>query len=398
MSGGGQAQGDDKNSMAILWIIGTIFLICAIIWWSFGPQLKFFFIKLRVVELTVVYWVFKFLPFKSIFAGIDSTLIFTKSLTADNLTLNSAEYVSTFVGELYRWPITVFLLWSVYMMYGNNIKIRYKKHYDMKKLARQEHVEWPQINPVLDIDLVAEDLESGPWAMGMAPIMFCKKNNLLEVSVVPAIPGTLSKGPKFKANLNMERAEQVFIHQVGRMWQGPEKIPVHRRALLAAFIARGMRDSKTAQNLIIQINRSASSDASKELDFTGVDELWKKHYSSKPVQNIVKAHAYEFTLFMGLFLFARQDGVFPTSDFLWLKPRDRSFWYVLNNVGRQTPGCEAAGVHSHFLAEKALGRSLSVPMVGEAVKALELALSDIIYIPDEEEKEALLKAANEAEA
>ncbi len=397
--GGGAPQGDDKNSMAILWIIGGIFFLCAIIWWSFAPQLKYFFIKVRVVELTIAYWFFKALPvFKDIFYEIDSGLSLAKTISPGSLTLSAAEGLSELVGKIYRWPISAALIAFAYIMYCRNIKMRYKKHYDMKKLAEQERNEWPQINPVLGIDLVTEDLDHGPWAMGMAPIMFCKQYKLIEVGLEPQIAGTLSKGPRFKATLIKDRAEHIFAQQLGRMWRGPEKLPLHRRALFAAFIARGMRDTKTAQSLIVQINRSATSDQSKELDFTGVDELWKKHYNAKLVQAIVQAHAYEFTLFMGLFLFARQDGVFPTSDFLWLKPRDRSFWYVLNSVGRQTPCCEAAGVHAHFLAEKALRRPLSVPMIGEATKALQDSLNDIIYMPNDEEKEELLKAVSEVSA
>jgi intracellular multiplication protein IcmP len=291
----------------------------------------------------------------------------------------------------------VFLIFFSYITYGRNIKMKYKKRYDMKRLAIQERVEWPQINPVLELDLAGEDLDSGPWAMGMNPVMFCKHNKLIEISLMPQTFGSSGKGPKFKATLNKAKADTTFIRQLGRMWRGPEKLPLHRRALLAAFIARGMRDTKAAQGLIMQINRSAISDHSKELDFTGADELWQKHYNSKQIQTITHSHAYEFTFFVGIFLFARQDGVFPTSDFLWLKPRDRSFWYVLNSVGRQTPGCESAGVFAHFLAEKSLGRPLSVPMIGEATKALQFALDEIIYTPSEEEKEKLLAtAANEA--
>lgn len=395
--GGGGSPGDDRNSMAILWIIGGTFFLGTVIWWSFAPQLKFFFIKVRLIQLTILYWVLKFLPLQSAFIDVTNALELTRTMTPGNINLTAAEYVSTVVGEIYRWPILIFLVFFAYVMYVKNIKMRYKKHYNMQQLAQQERTEWPQINPVLDLDLVAADIDSGPWAMSTPPVAFCRQHGLLEVAIAPPAAGTINKAPKFKATLNKAKTEHIFAQQLGRMWRGPEQLPLHRKALFAAFIARGMRDTQKAQNLIRQINFSATGDASKELDFTGADELLAKHYESKQVQDIVGAHAYELTLFMAIFLFARQDGVFPTSDFLWLKPRDRSFWYVLNSVGRQTPCCESAAVQAHFLAEKALGRALSVPMIGEATKALELALNDIIYIPGEEEKEQLLKAANEAE-
>ena len=391
--GSGQQQGDDKNSMAILWIIAGVFLLGAVIWWSFAPQLKYFFIKLRMVQLFFAYWTFKFLPFKELFYEIESAFELAKNITPNSISLNAAEYLSILVGEIYRWPIMIGLILFAYLMYGRNIKMRYKKRYDMSKLADQEKGEWPQINPVIGVDLVEADLDKGPWAMGITPVMFCRKYQLLDISIAPPSVDTINKGPKFVAALNKAKADHLFAKQIGRLWRGPEKLPLHRRALFAAFIARGMRDTKSAQGLMLQINRSATCDHSKPLDFTGVDELWKKHYNAKDVQKVVKSHAYEFTLFTGLFLFSRQDGVFATSDFLWLKPRDRFFWYVLNSVGRQTPHCEVAGVHAHFLAEKSLGRSLSVPMINEATKALQIALDELIYTPTDEEKEQLLQSA-----
>lgn len=80
---------------------------------------------------------------------------------------------------------------------------------------------------------------------------------------------------------------------------------------------------------------------------------------------------------------ARADGVQASSDFLWLKPIDRRMWYVLNTVGRQTPFVEAAGVFAHWRAEKEMGKRIVVPMVEEATNALELALKEIVYKPDE---------------
>ena len=80
---------------------------------------------------------------------------------------------------------------------------------------------------------------------------------------------------------------------------------------------------------------------------------------------------------------AREDGVQASADFLWLKPLDRRLWYTLNTVGRQTPFIEVAGIFAHWVAEKEAGRKLFVPMVEEATNALELALKEVVYKPDE---------------
>jgi intracellular multiplication protein IcmP len=75
-------------------------------------------------------------------------------------------------------------------------------------------------------------------------------------------------------------------------------------------------------------------------------------------------------------------------------------WYVLNNVGRQTPGVEVGGIFCHWYYEMALKSPLSAPRVDGAITGLTIALSELIYIPDEKEKAEIMnqKQVNETEA
>jgi intracellular multiplication protein IcmP len=394
MSGAG-AQGDDKNSMAILWIIGFVFVTGLIAWYLFAEQLKFIFIKIRMIEMYLVTFVVDLIPsmipqIEQLKTTADQTLLVTKAITPDQLTADYAGQLSAVVGQYLQVPVTICLALFCFLMYGRNVKMRYRKKYDMMSLAQQESAVWPQINPVLNAKVEEQDIDSGIWAMAQSPLEFSKHYGLISINVeMPT--NILSKGPIFHMVVDKQRANRVFAAQLGRIWQGPEALPIHRRALFAAFVARGCRDTQKARDLMQQINRSCVGGSLDKLDFTGVDELWKKHINVREVQDIINTHAYESTIFTGLVLFAREDGVFATADFLWLKPLDRKFWYFLNNVGRQTAFCEAAGVHAHFLAERALRRPLGVPMVAEATKALDLALKDIVYVPTNEEKDELLK-------
>jgi len=394
MSGMGGQQ-DDRNSMALLWIIAFIFIAGVIIWFAFEDQLKIVFINLRMAEIWLVALVVDILPsgipiFGELQNNVDRTLQVTQALTPENLTLDYAAQLSGIVGGYIRWPIAICLGLFCYLMYGRNVKMRYRKKYDMHSLAHQESAVWPQINPVIGAKIDQQDIDKGPWAMAMAPLGFCKRYKIISINVeMPT--SSLSGGPKFNMVLNKSRTDRVFGAQLGRMWNGPERLPIHRRALFAALVARGSRDTEAARNLLQQINRSCAGGKLDRLDFSGADALWKKHVDNRGIQDILKGHAYEATIFMALFLYAREDGVFATADFLWLKPFDRKFWYIMNNVGRQVAFCEAAGVHAHYLAEKALRRPLGVPMVQEATKALDLALADIVYVPTPEEKDELLK-------
>ena len=56
---------------------------------------------------------------------------------------------------------------------------------------------------------------------------------------------------------------------------------------------------------------------------------------------------------------------------------------MLSSVGRPTAFAEAAGPFAHWKVEKRLRRPLKTPVVEEAVTALEIAIAEVIYKPDE---------------
>ena len=109
-----------------------------------------------------------------------------------------------------------------------------------------------------------------------------------------------------------------------------------------------------------------------------------KHVRSKRVGRAVSPHAYLYTVMASMLTLARRDGVLSVSEFLWLKPLDRQLWYVLNNVGRQTAFVEVSAPMAHWMVEKRLRRPLKVPMVEQAVEALDEALANIVINMDEE--------------
>jgi len=82
-------------------------------------------------------------------------------------------------------------------------------------------------------------------------------------------------------------------------------------------------------------------------------------------------------------MIAREDGVVASSEFLWLKVVDRRLWDMLNSVGRQTPFAEVGGPFAHWKAEHALKRKALVPMVDEAIRALEIAVREVKLSPKE---------------
>ena len=217
--------------------------------------------------------------------------------------------------------------------------------------------------------------------MAMTPMQFCKRNHLLEeYRRGPQEGMTRKEWDRIEVKLKRGQANKIFATQLGPLWGGTAKLPPHIKVLFAIFAARLNNDTDSAAKMFKQLAASSTT----KLDFTGTEELLKKHENSKLVQKQIKPHAYVMTVMASMLEGARQDGVQASADFLWLKPIDRRLWYILNTVGRQTPSVEVAGIFAHWIAEKEADRKLLIPMVEEATNALELALKDIIYRPDEE--------------
>ncbi len=403
--GGGGGGGADQggNAYYILWMLGLVIFVGVAIWYFFADQLKMAFLAIRQAELFLVALFVDYIPvqyipgLEDLPARVDNDLDLARQITPETLTLDIADALSTEVGIFLRIPLGILMAFLAVMVYKSNILMRFTKTYNMRSLMDQEQVNWPQISVVNKINLIELDLDSGPWAMAMTPLQFAKKYKLITVELAPMVGSGFSKtvAPEFKMILDKTRAERAFMAQLGRPFQGLGAMAPHRRAIAAILIGRGCRDKELAQKLVYQLARSAGQG---KLNLEGADEMWKKHEKKDLVQKILQKHAYELTIFASLLMFAREDGVVASADFLWVKPLDRRLWYVLNNVGRQTPASEVGGIFSHWYYECALKRPLSSPVVGLAVNALEVALESILYVPDDKEREEIIKRHNEAQA
>ncbi|RDI48608.1 type IVB secretion system coupling complex protein DotM/IcmP [Aquicella lusitana] len=370
-------QGNQSdNSNAMLWSIAAVFAAMGAVWYVFKNQIAYFYLQIKLYEA-------KFLTiFSDRFERVQAN-IQAMQVNVDKTSFNDLINIGITVGDWLRYPFIVILIALAFAVYfGNSTRI-FRRTYSMKDLAVLEKGNWPQISPVIGLDLVKTDIDKGPWSMAMSPLQFCKRFKLLE-EVRPQRREGMSRKDWDRVEVVLKRGEsnKIFAMQLGQLWKGVERLPPHAKALFAAFAARINADSKGAANLLAQL---AASSGSGKLNVAGVNELLKKHMGSKAVQRIVQSHAYVLTVMASMLEGAREDGVQASADFLWLKPMDRRLWYTLNTVGRQTPFAEVAGVFAHWVAEKEAGRKLMVPMVEEATNALELALKEVVYHPDEQQ-------------
>lgn len=367
-----QGSGGD-NALAPMWIIAFFFAVTLILWYFFHTQ--------------IVWVVFKIKLFQAYLIGLFSNKLQPIITQLEQLPPGDVGYdlmvrLSTAVGEYFRYPIMLILTILAWLLYSSDITAQYKRTYDMKTLLDAESVNWPQVIPILDLGLRDKDIDDGPWAMAVLPMAFAIKHQLLRKETQQPPPTWSKRKEPPILGIHRNEAKRVFMLQMGAYWQGVDALPPHTKALFAIFAAKANRDREPVRKMLDQINRSAKGE---HLDFTGSVALQKKHISSKIVIDVINKHAYVYTLMASLLQKAREDGVLPTSEFIWLKPLDRPLWYMLNSIGRQTPFTEIAGPFSHWLVEKEFGRPCLVPQVDEAVNALEQAIREVKYRPEEGE-------------
>lgn len=362
-------QGD--NSLAALWLTVLLFLTLGLIWYFAHAYIVAFVFKIKLLQAETL----------SLFtSALDSTITAIRTTDPGAVDFDQMADISTRIGNYIRYPFIALLLLFAIVLYLSDVKMKYRATYSMKSLADAEQSNWPQIKPVLKLDLISQDIEEGPWAMAMTPMQFAKKHRLLQEEPIILTEQTLRHKAKPSVTVIGGKAKQVFTLQLGRYWEGIERLNDHTKALFAIFAARINRDRDGAAQLLRQIAVSA---ASNKLDFSGTQVLLNKHKNSSGVRKLADKHAFVLTMMATMLEKARNDGVIATADFLWLKPIDRTLWYMLNSVGRQTPFVEVSGCFAHWLAEKEFGAKIMVPMVDEAVTALEVAVKEIIYVPDE---------------
>lgn len=371
--------GQNDNSAGMLWGVAALFAAIGVIWWVFKTQLVKFYLSIKLFEAQLLSYLADHFNVKSGYYDLITASVASARTNAENVTFEQLMMYGNAVGTTLRWPFVIMcVILAIVVYFGSSTRV-YKRAYGMKDLAKLEKTNWPQITPVVNMDLLKTDIDVGPWAMAMTPMQFCKRYRLLDEYRPQRVEGMARKDwDRIDVVLKRGEANKIFALQLGPAWRGTKNLPPHTRALFAIFAARINADSAAAAKIIDQLNRSAP-----QLDMTGVEALIMKHERTKEVQQITSSYAYVSTVMAAMLSAARSDGVQASADFLWLKPIDRKLWYTLNTVGRQTPFIEVAGIFAHWIAEREAGRKLTVPMIEEATNAVETALKEVVYKRDE---------------
>lgn len=378
---GGGGGGSADNALDLFWGVALL-VVGFLLLWYFGKQhIVSAVFYLRVFEIFIIQTVLegwaKFaalfnLPIATVQANLQELqklLQFIATVPRSEVTFSDLVHMSEVVGSYIRYPLFVLSLVLAVWLYSSHLSLKFQNVFNMQRLKNMEQHNWPQIAPVVQLDLVKQDINEGPWAMALTPLQFAQKYDLVN---------TITKNNKTIYKPIKGSSHRVFALQLGPLWVDVKALPIHSQALFAIFAARANRDRDGSTQLLNQIAASAKTG---KLNFTGTAELLAKHVNTKLVAMAISRHAYVLTVMASMLDLARTDGVLATAEFLWLKPIDRRLWYMLNSVGRQTAVPEVAGPFAHWLAERTIGMPMKVPMVDMAVEAFEAGLEEVLYEP-----------------
>lgn len=366
-----QQSGGGDNSLAPVWITLLLFLTVYFVWYLAH---RYIVIAIFAVDLVQAKLVHLILGGSVLAEEID----LLQTVDPNLVQWNDIVVITGRVGAYMRYPFTVILCGLALRLYRSNTALRYRKTYSMNSLREQEQANWACITPVVKEDLLSIDINTGPWAMALTPLEFARKYKLLKRED-PLIDIPVP-GQELTAGIRRGDAKRVFTLQLGAAWEGFERCTPQVKALAAVFMARICRDRKAAELILTTLD--TTSVAGKP-DYAVAYPTLEKYKNSELVQEVVARHAYVLTVMAALIMAARNDGVVPTAEFLWLKTVDRRLWYMLNSAGRQTPFSEVGGVFAHWRAEQVMKRRSLTPMIDEAIKALEIAIKEIKLSPKE---------------
>ncbi|OGT48790.1 MAG: hypothetical protein A3E82_08240 [Gammaproteobacteria bacterium RIFCSPHIGHO2_12_FULL_38_11] len=373
MQGGGQQQTDQTAN--IFWMVVLIFGAAIIFWFVDSRILVIPVFWMRVHEIDAMRylaeWWIPVAQFLHItppdMHQLNALQKYMQTVRPSSVTWTNFSAINADLGEWTRYPIVIiFVMLAAFVFFRGAAQFRHD--YDMKSLRMVGQEVWPQIIPVLSLDLVKENIDKGPWAMCQLPLDFCHQHELLLMKVVNA---------KRVWTLKQKPAYRLFALQLGPMWKGLKTLPIHIKAIALICLARATGQRPLAKTFLSQI---AASAASGKLDFTGVSEQLQQFHNHRIIQWLQLRHAYVATVMATLLEIARSDGVLASAEFLWLKPVDRRMWFMLNNVGRRTAFVEVGGAFAHWKAEQKIGRALKTPMVKSAVDALDETLQNVLFV------------------
>ena len=368
-----QQPGQENQDRELAFLVGAG-LVLLTIWliWQYGRNIIIWFsFSFDFAQLYILSWIISFgdtaQGYMEFIKGVFRPGSHPRHVDPFSVTWDEMTYISELAGRYFRWlfgPLILLMaLRIMFKMKGTG----FARSFSLAgghgpSLASFQAKHWKVFTPGANFDPDKDNKVEDP---AMTPMEWMREHG---VGLSDDIGG-----------LDMDAAHDAFEKQLGEPWMGVDRAPTYVKALIIVFFYNAKRDKK-ARDIKEQVAIAYSSQKDAEIKKT-IDALYekaKKEDKFMPlVDKYMSKHAYTNTAMFRLLRWARdQGGVLASAEFRWLKPIDRTLWYVLNNTGRRAFHTEGAGAVSHFHAEKIVGGPLSEPHVDQAVDGIDEYLED----------------------
>jgi intracellular multiplication protein IcmP len=355
---------------AIMFVVFAVLLW--LFWYYFDTEVRNAVRWIRYGEMWILHW----------FIDNDYTVSFNHAEVnwqkgyddaprwrASELTYSHLSYFSSLAMQplkmFYVAIFSVAAMWCMFMGPGT----QFRQKYDLESLIERQGLNFKIIRPFLNFN-PSQQPPRPPGSPVPAELpLFAEALGPEEWLAYHAIPVPDGK-------INEAAAAESFREQLGGRWKGPDELDPYKQVLLAAFCLKASRKRKDCDEMLgrIALCWSGKSGLRLSKDPSLLREarriLKDKNLAGKTLAQCNR-HAFEATALIRALAFAREEGgVLAPATFVWLRGHDRTLWYPLNNLGRQSFHPEAMGAMSHYKAERMTQRPIPVPKLEDAVKTI----------------------------
>lgn len=304
--------------------------------------------------------------------------------------------VLRYSGKWIRWPYVVVLaaLGVAAIFMGRTAGL--VRRLNMDSLLMHNAESFACLRPIVGRGkylLSPESYDTGPWRIARTPLQFALEHGLLLDKDGQAFTAeqALRRGlphvdlPAYgHAHLDEDKAATVLQEQLGRTFSGFGAMSNERKALASAFLAYAVGDKQDCVRLLDAVSASYTEGEKQPPTCPVLEDsafqkrvvgLWNAHKKLLNEPFLKRHAAFELPLFMAMLTLARKKGVLASSQFLWLRPLDRSLWYALNQCGGRAAWAEGFAAWAQYAAEEKAGTSLPEARTAHAVQRLKDTLA-----------------------
>lgn len=261
-------------------------------------------------------------------------------------------------------PVTIaFAFWALFKGPGSE----HRQSFDIDSLIKKQSSSFPIIAPFVNFNP-----SKLPTRAPGAPVP--AELPLFSEALGPEEWVVYNEIPLVDKALDEEATTKAFAKQLGPRWRGAKHLEPYQQILLAAFCLKAARKRADSDNMMGRLAHCWKGDAGLKIDKALIREARSVLANGKIASSVLKKcneHAWVTTALMrGLATAREEGGVLAPAQFVWLRAHERSLWYPLNNMGRQSLHMEAIGAMAHYKAEKLSRRPIPRPKVADAVKSI----------------------------